>query len=190
MKTKESGIYKIVCTASGKCYVGSSKNLAFRWWEHRNRLRKGRHHNKRLQAEFTTLGELAFLFELIEPCASDISLEEIRARERHWISTLRSFDPNFGYNMSDTGTGTSGYKHSEEHKASVSERQKGRWNGPPNPGKTKAFISPSGELVSITNLRKFCRDQSLSYGRMVALSLYVDQAIVYKGWRNPLSVGS
>ena len=42
------GIYSITST-SGKTYIGSSKNIVKRWWEHKNLLGKGAHPNPVLQ---------------------------------------------------------------------------------------------------------------------------------------------
>ena len=38
-----SGIYKIVNTITGKCYVGSAKDFEKRWARHFNDLKSGTH---------------------------------------------------------------------------------------------------------------------------------------------------
>ena len=51
------GVYKLTAP-SGKCYVGSSRNVGERLIEHSRKLRGGRHPNKRLQGAFRKYGPL------------------------------------------------------------------------------------------------------------------------------------
>jgi group I intron endonuclease len=69
-------IYKIVNTANGKFYVGSTTNTRERFRTHRNRLRRGRHHAKHLQAAWNKYGEATFVFHVIEEIPLDQSLQE------------------------------------------------------------------------------------------------------------------
>lgn len=66
-----SGIYRITCMPTGEFYLGSAGSIERRWWEHRNQLRKGVHHTQRLQLAWTTHGEDAFVFEVLEEAPRD-----------------------------------------------------------------------------------------------------------------------
>lgn len=43
------GVYKIENLLDGKVYVGKSKDIGRRWYEHKYELNKGKHINKHLQ---------------------------------------------------------------------------------------------------------------------------------------------
>lgn len=58
----DSGLYRIVCSANGRFYIGSTDSFKRRWREHRQRLKRGKHHNLHLQEDYNALGEEAFRF--------------------------------------------------------------------------------------------------------------------------------
>lgn len=58
------GVYVITNTANGRVYIGSSQNISRRCRHHLSLLRKGHHHNNRLQSDWTTFGESVFRFEV------------------------------------------------------------------------------------------------------------------------------
>lgn len=64
------GVYFILCRVTGKYYIGSSKNILWRWYCHKNGLRKGRHYSKRLQNAWKKYGESQFCFEILEECGA------------------------------------------------------------------------------------------------------------------------
>lgn len=68
----KSGIYKITCISNGLCYIGQSKDVLKRIKGHVSDLRKGRHHNKRLQRSYNKYGANNFAFRVVVKC--DISL--------------------------------------------------------------------------------------------------------------------
>lgn len=83
----EACIYRIVHLATGRCYVGHTTTTGWRrWTEHRNKLRRGKHHSPRMQNAWDKYGEGAFRFEEIEQC----SLDQKLIREQHFIDTLDS----------------------------------------------------------------------------------------------------
>jgi group I intron endonuclease len=85
MKTKLAfpGIYEIVHTASGKRYIGNSRNVANRIYAHRYALRNNRHFCPYLQNAWNKHGESAFEFKLIERCFDEVTV--LLAREQYWI---------------------------------------------------------------------------------------------------------
>lgn len=72
-----TGIYLITNNITGECYVGSTTD-AFRrrWKNHRNELRKNKHHNWRLQRSYNKHGLDSFSFDRGEPAASRQTLVE------------------------------------------------------------------------------------------------------------------
>jgi group I intron endonuclease len=63
------GIYEISCSATGKLYIGSAKNIKERWKIHKQRLRAGDHHCGHLQNAWNKYGETAFTFSMLEMVA-------------------------------------------------------------------------------------------------------------------------
>lgn len=90
-----SGIYRIVCTANSKIYVGSSQNLKKRWTEHRRELRNNNHHNPYLQHAWNQYGEVAFTFEVIELVMPWSRID----REQYWLDKLKPCNRKNGFNI-------------------------------------------------------------------------------------------
>lgn len=83
----QSGIYRIVNTATGDCYVGSSIHFERRKRWHFNALRRNGHHSTYMQRSFNVHGEGVFVWEIIEELVPDKKLLE--ERETYWIQTLQ-----------------------------------------------------------------------------------------------------
>ena len=96
MKTNISGIYAIVNKINNKRYIGSSKNIKHRWKQnHIPSLKFQNHHNRHLQSSWDKYGENNFYFEILEECPKNILLE----REGYWIEKYRSWEREYGYNL-------------------------------------------------------------------------------------------
>ncbi len=76
------GIYRILCKANGRYYIGSAVVIAVRWRSHRSHLRKGKHHCRHLQRAWVKYGETAFEFSVIE---DGVSRSDLIAREQFHI---------------------------------------------------------------------------------------------------------
>lgn len=63
------GVYRIIHIASGRFYLGSSRNVEHRWKCHIRDLEAGNHHNRFLQRAYNKYGRSAFLFEIAQECA-------------------------------------------------------------------------------------------------------------------------
>ena len=61
-----SGIYRIYCKSEDKSYIGKSINIEERWKNHLNGLKKGKHHNKKLQKVFNKYGKDDFEFSILK----------------------------------------------------------------------------------------------------------------------------
>lgn len=64
--THQWAVYRIFDPDSGRVYVGASVHVTDRWRTHNYDLRRGRHHNKRLQAMFDDVTESSLVWEVIE----------------------------------------------------------------------------------------------------------------------------
>lgn len=60
------GIYKVTCTANGRCYIGQSNDCPMRWAQHMADLFAGTHVNTQLQDDWSTHGHTAFSFTFLE----------------------------------------------------------------------------------------------------------------------------
>lgn len=91
-RTKTQGIYAIANRVERKFYVGSSFDMETRTEGHKSRLRKGKHHSKRLQADWDRLGESAFCVMFLESVERK---DELGERERFYMA---AFDALRSYN--------------------------------------------------------------------------------------------
>jgi len=108
MKKSENarGIYKIVNTLNGKCYVGST-TVAFkkRWSTHSKTLAEGRHHSWKLQQDYADYGNDAFVFLIIEVVQEE---SKLLTREQFWIDKLNCVES--GYNVAPFAMSSLGVK--------------------------------------------------------------------------------
>ena len=119
----KAGIYRILNTENGKCYVGQSRNLNKRIADHKCLLRTGRHPNQRLQHAFKKYGEAAFLFTIEIECEDPGDLDYI---EMMFISGEATFDDNIAaYNICKESTrGMTGRRHTEETRRKIAANRK------------------------------------------------------------------
>ena len=111
-------VYKIQNQINKKIYIGISTI----GWKNRVRKHKSEARNGgdfKLHRAIRKYEEINFSFDLLETCSS---IEELKERETYWISTLKTMDDSFGYNMTEGGDGTFGRLHSDETKSKISEK--------------------------------------------------------------------
>jgi group I intron endonuclease len=113
------GVYEFWC--GPHFYQGSSKNIENRWKEHQRELRKGRHHNPRVQRAYDKYGwtDAGVLAECEE--------HTLLAWEQAYLDTNWG-DEKF-INLSPTAVkpcGRKGRTNSPEHRAKISAAQKGK----------------------------------------------------------------
>lgn len=114
-------VYRIVNTATNRCYVGSAVDVSTRWAVHVHLLNAGRHHSRKLQRSWLKHGALAFRFEIVESVGDK---ESLIAREQFWIDALKGFGD--GYNMAPKAGSTIGVRPSPETRAKQSAAKKGK----------------------------------------------------------------
>lgn len=134
------GIYKITQTATGKFYIGSSRDIYARWDEHRSSLRRGKHHSKRLQNAWNKYGADAFQFELVEAC-EQCDGAQLLIREQYWLDSTKCYDKKIGFNIArDASAPAAGREVSAVTRARLSAARRRRGACP---AETRAKISAS-----------------------------------------------
>lgn len=166
-----SGVYQILCVPTGKVYVGSSLNIAERWWEHRAALRAGNHQNSHLHHAWHKYGEAQFRFSILE----FVEPSELIEVEQKWIDSTGCTLEHIGFNVHSLARSSRGVKRRPESKKKLSITKSQTWEG---------FIDPEGRLRTITNLWWFCKETGLSYRAMCRLANGQGRTKSYKGWRH------
>ncbi|MFA6204223.1 MAG: GIY-YIG nuclease family protein [Gallionella sp.] len=125
----EAGIYRIENSQNGKCYVGSSVNLSWRWTKHQLLLSRGTHHSKHLQSAWKKYGHDSFSFTPLLIC----SKENLINYEQRAIDVLKP-----EYNICKKAGSCLGVVHDEDFRRKLSERYR-----PPTTPETRQKISKS-----------------------------------------------
>jgi group I intron endonuclease len=132
------GIYCIYCKKSNKRYIGSSKNIEYRWRQHIAAFQKGIRTNPYLQNEWDKYGIDNFEFIIVEQMEyydNSILIE----REQYWIDYYHTMDREYGYNLQSAdrhevsietrkklSNSLKGKKNSKEARSKMSKKLKGR----------------------------------------------------------------
>lgn len=95
------GIYRITNIVNGKCYIGKSKNIDERWYNHVYELNHNTHPNIHLQNAWNLYGKECFKFDIICEC----SLDEINDLEKKYIKSYDACNSKYGYNIAGGGEG-------------------------------------------------------------------------------------
>jgi len=90
------GIYSIRNKLNNKIYIGSSRNIDQRWYNHKFLLRKGKHHSWRLQKDWNQYGEENFEFLILEEVADISTILDI---EQRYLDKIQSWRRSVGYNI-------------------------------------------------------------------------------------------
>ena len=95
----EMGVYRVMCTATGRSIVAASKDPRARLNRHTAALRMKAHEVKALQADWTAHGEGAFVFEILDTLASSDDpgydpIPDLIVLEDMWLEKLQvTIDP-------------------------------------------------------------------------------------------------
>jgi len=90
------GVYAIINTVNQKLYIGSSKNLKNRKYNHFFALKNNKHPNEYLQNAWNKHGKQAFNWAILCYCKENTLLE----KEQYYINYYQACNPNCGYNLS------------------------------------------------------------------------------------------
>ena len=113
------GIYMIMNNINKKKYIGQSRNIEYRWNQHKSLLNRNKHHNKYLQNSWNKYGESVFDFIIIEECHKNI----LNDRERYWIDYYNTFYDKKHYNLTLDGDSRI---YSKEVREKISKSRKGQ----------------------------------------------------------------
>lgn len=93
------GIYKITYP-NGKIYIGLSRDIRRRMYEHNNAKRLATHYNSPCDLAIQKYGQITEI-EILEFVSDNTSL--LSERERYWIKFYHSNDKTIGYNLTEGG---------------------------------------------------------------------------------------
>jgi len=177
---KYPAIYLILNIVNGKCYVGQTRELEQRYYDHH----KG-FHGPLIKNSIKKYGWGCFEFFIIERFDSNINREALKKilndREQYWIDELESTSRDIGYNMLSSAGSTLGYKHTPEsiHKMKTTKRDIcGSKN--PNYGRhlsieAKSKIGNSNKGRPSTNRRPI-EQIDIKSGKVVKIWDYITEA--------------
>ena len=107
------GIYKFTNKINNKSYIGQSKNIANRVYDHYYRAfynyPSNKEYNKAFYQALRKYGKDNFSFEVLEECA----IEQLNEREKFWIQHFNSY--NNGYNETLGGDNCFSPQEGEKH---------------------------------------------------------------------------
>lgn len=103
MSIKLCGIYCIENKINHKKYIGMSRDIKRRWYEHKTELNNHKHVNYYLQNAWNKYGSDNFVFKTIELC-DETQLSE---RECYYIKLYKTLSHEDGYNLTVGGENTS-----------------------------------------------------------------------------------
>lgn len=154
-------IYLRTNTVNGKQYVGQANDFERREYEWNNTSQK--YAGAYINNARDKYGLENFKIEILKECNTQ---EELNYWEQHYIKEFNTKCPN-GYNLTDGGEASTGYRFTEEQKKKISESNRGKtaWNkGVPMKEETKEKLhkihkgkhySPRTEFKKgCTNIRK------------------------------------
>src|SRR6266704_98047 len=113
-----SGVYKITNTVNGKFYIGSAKDIDYRWDCHKQYLRGNYHDNPKFQHAWNKYGENIFIFEVLEEVINPTK-ERLFEREDHYLQLLKPYERNVGYNICSKAAGGDNITHNPNRQAFI-----------------------------------------------------------------------
>lgn len=201
---KISGIYGIKNKISNKWYVGSSQDIEARWKVHIKQLKTMKHNNPKLSRAWAKYDEDSWEWIILEKITD---LKDLVSQEQKWIDDLNSY--NNGYNaIPIAGRGFYGvertpeekaiisakcvatrkannsYKHTEETKKKISEKQRGIKKGPMSEEQKKLIAKRRKETMTEEE-KKACGDRAR--GRVYTREQLKNFSESHKGYKAPES---
>lgn len=99
-------IYSIINLKNGKKYIESTVNFSRRKNTHLRRLKQGGHHSKSLQASWNKNYPSDYQFLILEKITDKDILYQ---REQYWLDYYKTYEKDYGYNMTKFSTHPGGY---------------------------------------------------------------------------------
>jgi predicted GIY-YIG superfamily endonuclease len=143
-------IYVIHNIINNKIYVGKTIDPVSRWYEHITSK-----NTQYIHRAIRKYGVDSFIFTVIHKLNSEI---ETNNAERYWIRFYKSnvyrYGNEFGYNMTDGGEGSFGYRHSNKTKQKISIVVRAFYENNLNPRAGKTLSEETKQLISQGNTGK------------------------------------
>lgn len=186
----QSGIYQIKNLVNGKVYIGQTKCFIKRYASHKSSLTNNKHKNHHLQAAVNKYGIEQFVFEVLEIC----SLETLDQKEteflihnknicyNHDLIPKKNSKENLNLSTAVKKSWESNYKRKRKAAEKLAEVRRKNPNLFDNSRKTRIFISPTGEVCVVENLKEFCKIHELSVDVMRGLAK--GKYYAHKGWKS------
>ena len=114
----KSGIYKIRNKINGKYYIGSAKNINYRWITHRKLLKSNKHFNRHLQSSWNKHGKENFDWVIVKQFPNTITKNELLLAEQKYLDIVKT-ERNKSYNLNFN---SSGGELSDESKKKISDK--------------------------------------------------------------------
>lgn len=156
----KSGVYKILNLVNGDYYIGSSKNVEKRIICHFSKLRKNKHHSKKLQNSFNKYGHVNFSHQIIELCEAEI----LQQREQHYLDAL--FNEKClnilkdAYSTRGENHPMFGRRHSEESRAKIKLARSKQTISHSQETRLKIGASNKGRPFNIDHINKMIQARS------------------------------
>lgn len=164
-------VYLITNSLNQKKYVGmTAVSLNIRWERHQRAARNGR--NTYFCNAIRKYGAFIFVPEVLCVCKNR---NEAIKLEKEYINKFGLPNPIKGYNMTDGGDGTWGWKHTEEARLKMSRAKKGKpshWKGKIRSEESRKKMSKAkaGEATSGANNSFFGKKHSEETRRKISES--------------------
>lgn len=108
-------VYRILLSADGRSYIGSSGDLVYRWGRHKRDLNAKAHHSRHLQRAWDKYGAEAFTWEILEALDDSATSGDLIQAEQKWIDAEHP-----AFNSRPVANSNLGVKLSDETKAKMS----------------------------------------------------------------------
>lgn len=143
---KVSAVYVVSNTVTGNFYIGASSNVEYRMWRHIKRLRTNSHHNKIMQAEFDTHGDV-FICDVIKK----VPVDELNKHEQYFID---NFKPQYNLIKKVHSNNSLGYKQPHELKERLKKIRKEYWETHESWTKGRVWTEESKRKLSQSHMGK------------------------------------
>ena len=150
-------IYIITNMVNDKVYIGSTKNIDDRFYQHKHDLNNCIHHNEHLQNAWNKYGSESFEFKTLMVCPDS----ERNHCEQMMIDLYDAQNHDYGYNIKDA----EGHSIAEETRQKMSESHTGkkrpkhskRMKGENNPNYKKSRSDETKQKISESLTKNYAR---------------------------------
>ena len=142
-------IYKIINKVNGKLYFGKAKNIHKRWQKHLATDKGNKIRHQYIHRALNKYGIDSFIIKAVEACNTE---KQAFKQEMYYIQKYNTFY-GMGYNLTEGGEGSSGFKHTEEAKKKIVEGRRS-YGGKENPFYGVKHSAEAKQLMSENGYRK------------------------------------